>query len=40
MPKFIIERDMPGIGGASAADLQGASQTFCNVLRQMGPEIQ
>ncbi len=40
MPKFIIERDMPGIGGASAADLQGASQTSCNVLRQMGPEIQ
>ena len=40
MPKFIIERDMPGVGGASAQDLQGASRTSCDVLRQMGPEIQ
>ena len=40
MPKFIIEREMPGAGSLSAADLRGASQTSCNVLRELGPEIQ
>jgi hypothetical protein len=40
MPQFVIERDMPGVGGASAADLKAASQTSCNVLRELGPEIQ
>lgn len=40
MPKFIIEREMPGAGKLSAQDLQGAAQTSCNVLRQLGPEIQ
>lgn len=40
MPQFVIERDMPGIGGASTAELKGASQTSCNVLRNLGPEIQ
>jgi hypothetical protein len=40
MPQFVIERDMPGIGGASATDLKGASQTSCSVLRDLGPEIQ
>ncbi len=40
MPQFVIEREMPGIGGASAADLKGASQTSCSVLRELGPEIQ
>ena len=40
MPQYVIERDMPGVGGASAADLQGASQTSCNVLQQLGPQIQ
>ena len=40
MPQFVIERDMPGIGGASAADLKGASQTSCSVLRDLGPDIQ
>ncbi len=40
MPQFVIERDMPGIGAASAADLKGASQTSCSVLRDLGPEIQ
>ena len=40
MPQFVIERDMPGIGGASAADLKGASQTSCRVLRDLGPDIQ
>lgn len=40
MPKYIIEREMPGAGQLSAAELQGASQTSCNVLRELGPEIQ
>ena len=40
MPKYVIERDMPGAGNLSAEELRGASQTSCNVLRNMGPEIQ
>ncbi len=40
MPKFIIEREMPGVGQASASDLHGAATTSCTVLRAMGPEIQ
>jgi hypothetical protein len=36
MPKFVIERDMPGAGKLSAADLQGAAQKSCEVLRDMG----
>ncbi len=40
MPQFVIERDMPGVGGLQPADLQGASQTSCNVLRDLGPDIQ
>ncbi len=40
MPQFVIERNMPNVGGASAADLKQASQTSCNVLRELGPEIQ
>ncbi|MBP0445867.1 DUF4242 domain-containing protein [Roseomonas sp. SSH11] len=40
MPKFVIERDMPGVGQASAQDLESASRTSCDVIRQMGPEIQ
>ncbi|HEV2594946.1 MAG TPA: DUF4242 domain-containing protein [Sphingomicrobium sp.] len=40
MPQFVIERDMPGVGKLGAADLKGASQTSCSVLRELGPEIQ
>jgi hypothetical protein len=40
MPQFVIEREMPGVGGASPQDLKAASQTSCAVLRDMGPEIQ
>lgn len=39
MPKYVIERDMPGVGGLSAADLRGASQTSCNTLQELGPAI-
>ena len=40
MPKYVIEREMPGAGLLSPAELQGASQTSCGVLRELGPEIQ
>ena len=40
MPKFLIEREIPGAGKLSAAELQGISQKSCGVLREMGPEIQ
>lgn len=40
MPQFVIERDMPGVGKLGPADLKGASQTSCSVLRELGPEIQ
>ena len=40
MPQFVIEREMPGVGNLGAADLQGASQKSCTVLRDLGPEIQ
>jgi hypothetical protein len=40
MPKFVIEREMPGAGKLSAGDLQGASRTSCSELRELGPQIQ
>lgn len=40
MPKFVIERNMPGAGKLSTADLKGASQKSCGVLSNMGPQIQ
>jgi Protein of unknown function (DUF4242) len=40
MPKFVIEREMPGAGSLSPDQLQTASQTSCAVLHGMGPQIQ
>ena len=40
MPKYVIERELPGAGDLSAEELQGISQTSCNVLNDMGPRIQ
>jgi hypothetical protein len=40
VPEFVIERNMPGVGGLGAAELQGASQKSCDVLRDLGPDIQ
>jgi hypothetical protein len=40
MPKFVIEREIPGAGNLSQQELQAVSQTSCDVLRKMGPEIQ
>jgi hypothetical protein len=40
MPKFVIEREIPGAGNLTAQELQAISQKSCGVLRNMGPEIQ
>ena len=40
MPKYIIEREIPGAGSMSAETLKGISQHSCGVLREMGPSIQ
>ncbi|WP_428421113.1 DUF4242 domain-containing protein [Methylibium sp.] len=40
MPKFVIERAIPGIGAAKAAELQAISQKSCSVLQELGPEVQ
>jgi hypothetical protein len=40
MPKFIIERDIPGAGNLSLADLQAITEQSCGVLRSLGPQIQ
>ena len=40
MPKFVIEREIPGAGKLSPEQLKGISQKSCGVLREMGPQIQ
>jgi hypothetical protein len=40
MPKFVIEREIPGLGNLSDAELREISRKSVNVLRTMGPEIQ
>ena len=40
MPKFVIERELPGAGKLSPAELQAISQKSCGVLASMGPRIQ
>ena len=40
MPKFLIERELPGAGRLSPEELQAVSQKSCGVLRDLGPEIQ
>ena len=40
MPKYVIEREIPGAGKLSATELQAISQKSCGVLREMGPQIQ
>ena len=39
MPKYVIERELPGAGSLSAEELQGISQKSCSVLRELGPQI-
>jgi hypothetical protein len=40
MPKYIIEREIPGAGSLTVQDLQGISQKSCGILNDMGPKIQ
>ncbi|OUR92059.1 hypothetical protein A9Q87_08140 [Flavobacteriales bacterium 34_180_T64] len=40
MPKYVIEREIPGAGNLSSEQLKGISQTSCGVLSKMGPQIQ
>jgi hypothetical protein len=40
MPKFVIEREIPGIGNMSDAEIREAAQTSVAVLKELGPEIQ
>ncbi len=40
MPKFLIEREIPGAGKLTPEQLKGISQTSCSVLGTMGPSIQ
>lgn len=40
MPKYLIERDLPGVGKMSSEELQGASQKSCSVIESIGPQIQ
>jgi len=40
MPKYVIEREIPGVGKLSSAEFQGISQKSCSVLQQLGPSIQ
>jgi uncharacterized protein DUF4242 len=40
MPKFVIEREISGIGAASQPELQAISEKSCWVLRDLGPDVQ
>lgn len=40
MPKYVIERDLPGAGQLSPDQLTGISQKSCAVLNGLGPQIQ
>lgn len=40
MPKYVIEREIPGAGSLSPADLHAIAQKSCGVLNAMGPQVQ
>lgn len=40
MPRFMIEREIPGAGKLSREELHAISQKSCGVLQEMGPQIQ
>jgi hypothetical protein len=40
MPKYVIERGLPGAGKLSPAELKGVAQKSCNVLDEMSPKVQ
>lgn len=40
MPRYVIERELPGAGNLSQQELQAISQKSCGVLNNLGPQIQ
>jgi hypothetical protein len=40
MPKYVIERDLPGVGKSGPADLKAVARKSCDVLDRLGPQIQ
>lgn len=40
MPKYVIEREIPGAGKLTNAELKTISQTSCGVISELGPQIQ
>lgn len=40
MPKYVIEREIPGAGRLDAKTLQAIAQKSCGVLKALGPDIQ
>jgi hypothetical protein len=40
MPKYVIEREIPGAGNLKPEDLRTISQKSCGVLRKLGPQVQ
>ena len=40
MPKYVIEREIPGAGKLTPQELRGISEKSCSVLRNLGPQIQ
>ncbi len=40
MPKYVVEREIPGAGKLSAEELRSLSEISCSVLKNMGPQIQ
>lgn len=40
VPKYIIEREIPGAGCLDAKTLQAIAQKSCNVLKALGPDVQ
>ena len=40
MPKYVIEREIPGAGAMTKDDLHAAAETSCGVLKKLGPHIQ
>lgn len=40
MPRYVIEREIPGAGNLSQEDLHAISQKSCSVLQELGPQVQ
>lgn len=40
MPKYVIERELPGVGEMTSEQLQAVAQKSCNVIRELGPQVQ